>query len=238
MQGYQGDNKGFLVCRKKMATSAELLCRYTPSAFRQVQSLLRPASPLCSVQPPVCFQHLLACSPRPTEASAVWLYRCMRASACQVPLSCLQGKGSKLYGRPCSGLQRSMPDLPCCMSMLMHAHELVSVLTLVGTFTASLSWSLTPHSRPYTRQASLSQERESRASTEQEVPAQFTEAVVNLKFDEDPKYSAYVQLFESLCGPVAQRPIQLEAGQGLKVGQKRGREEVDEEALDIVRPVS
>ena len=35
-QGYQGDNKGFLVCRKKMATSAELLCRYTPSAFRQV----------------------------------------------------------------------------------------------------------------------------------------------------------------------------------------------------------
>ena len=33
-QGYQGDNKGFLVCKKKMATSAELLCRYTPQAFR------------------------------------------------------------------------------------------------------------------------------------------------------------------------------------------------------------
>ena len=32
----QGDNKGFLVCKKKMATSAELLCRYTPPAFRQV----------------------------------------------------------------------------------------------------------------------------------------------------------------------------------------------------------
>ena len=63
---------------------------------------------------------------------------------------------------------------------------------------------------------------------------QFTEAVVNLKFDEDPKYAAYVQLFESLCGPVAQRPIQLEAG--TKVGQKRGREDIEEEALDIVRP--
>ena len=63
---------------------------------------------------------------------------------------------------------------------------------------------------------------------------QFTEAVVNLKFDEDPKYAAYVQLFESLCGPVAQRPIQLEAG--TKVGQKRGREDTEEEALDIVRP--
>ena len=34
-QGYQGDNKGFLVCKKKMATSAEALCRYTPAAFRQ-----------------------------------------------------------------------------------------------------------------------------------------------------------------------------------------------------------
>ncbi|CAD7699909.1 unnamed protein product [Ostreobium quekettii] len=34
-QGYQGDNKGFLVCKKKMATSAEMLCRYTPLAFRQ-----------------------------------------------------------------------------------------------------------------------------------------------------------------------------------------------------------
>lgn len=34
-QGYQGDNKGFLVCKKKMATSPELLCRYTPQPFRQ-----------------------------------------------------------------------------------------------------------------------------------------------------------------------------------------------------------
>eukprot|EP00775_Hariotina_reticulata_P012187 gene12187-12324_t len=34
-QGYQGDNKGYLVCKKKMATSAEMLCRYTPPAFRQ-----------------------------------------------------------------------------------------------------------------------------------------------------------------------------------------------------------
>ena len=32
----QGDNKGYLVCKKKMATSAEMLCRYTPPAFRQV----------------------------------------------------------------------------------------------------------------------------------------------------------------------------------------------------------
>eukprot|EP00958_Prasinococcus_capsulatus_P015012 scaffold1590_cov417-Prasinococcus_capsulatus_cf.AAC.17 len=34
-QGYQGDNKGFLVCKKKMSTSPELLCRYLPVGFRQ-----------------------------------------------------------------------------------------------------------------------------------------------------------------------------------------------------------
>lgn len=64
--------------------------------------------------------------------------------------------------------------------------------------------------------------------------AQFTEAVVNLKFDEDPRYPQYAQLFEPLCGPAPQRPIILEAG-STKVGQKRGREEV-EDAPDIVRP--
>jgi hypothetical protein len=38
-QGYQGDNKGFLVCKKKMATSADMLCRYTHQAFRHVRFL-------------------------------------------------------------------------------------------------------------------------------------------------------------------------------------------------------
>lgn len=34
-QGYQGENKGFWVCKKKMQTSAEMLCRYTPPEFSQ-----------------------------------------------------------------------------------------------------------------------------------------------------------------------------------------------------------
>ncbi|KAK9149332.1 hypothetical protein Scep_008089 [Stephania cephalantha] len=34
-QGYQGDNKGFLVCKKKMATSPETLCSFCPLPFRQ-----------------------------------------------------------------------------------------------------------------------------------------------------------------------------------------------------------
>ncbi|XP_078164222.1 casein kinase 1-like protein HD16 isoform X1 [Carex rostrata] len=34
-QGYQGENKGFLVCKKKMATSPESLCCWCPQPFRQ-----------------------------------------------------------------------------------------------------------------------------------------------------------------------------------------------------------
>ncbi|GKV27173.1 hypothetical protein SLEP1_g36375 [Rubroshorea leprosula] len=34
-QGYQGENKGFLVCKKKMATSPESLCCSCPHPFRQ-----------------------------------------------------------------------------------------------------------------------------------------------------------------------------------------------------------
>ncbi|XP_078439124.1 casein kinase 1-like protein HD16 [Wolffia australiana] len=33
-QGYQGENKGFLVCKKKMATSPESLCCFCPLPFR------------------------------------------------------------------------------------------------------------------------------------------------------------------------------------------------------------
>ncbi|XP_020264878.1 casein kinase 1-like protein HD16 isoform X1 [Asparagus officinalis] len=33
-QGYQGENKGFLVCKKKMATSPEALCCFCPTPFR------------------------------------------------------------------------------------------------------------------------------------------------------------------------------------------------------------
>ncbi|KAF5466539.1 hypothetical protein F2P56_016456 [Juglans regia] len=34
-QGYQGENKGFLVCKKKMATSPETMCCFCPLPFRQ-----------------------------------------------------------------------------------------------------------------------------------------------------------------------------------------------------------
>lgn len=98
-QGYTGDHKGYLVCKKKMATSAELLCRYTPVPFRM-----------------------------------------------------------------------------------------------------------------------------------------FAEAVVNLKFDEEPKYQSFMAIFDPLCGPNPQRPI-LTDGQ-CKVGQKRTREEMEmemeEDALDMI----
>ncbi|KAL2619717.1 hypothetical protein AAZV13_08G322900 [Glycine max] len=34
-QGYQGDHKSFLVCKKKMGTSPEMLCCFCPAPFRQ-----------------------------------------------------------------------------------------------------------------------------------------------------------------------------------------------------------
>ncbi|XP_073021001.1 casein kinase 1-like protein HD16 [Primulina eburnea] len=34
-QGFQGENKGFLVCKKKMSTSPEALCCFCPAPFRQ-----------------------------------------------------------------------------------------------------------------------------------------------------------------------------------------------------------
>ncbi|KAB5512161.1 hypothetical protein DKX38_029189 [Salix brachista] len=34
-QGYQGDNKSFLVCKKKMGTSPELMCCFCPTPFKQ-----------------------------------------------------------------------------------------------------------------------------------------------------------------------------------------------------------
>eukprot|EP00890_Picochlorum_soloecismus_P003283 jgi/Picsp_1/3956/NSC_01468-R1_protein len=97
-QGYQGDNKGFLVCKKKMATSPEVLCRYSPAPFRR-----------------------------------------------------------------------------------------------------------------------------------------FTEAVINLKFDDEPKYAAYMSLFDSLCGPPGPgRPLMIESD--TQVGQKRNRESgavTTDEDLDL-----
>lgn len=60
---------------------------------------------------------------------------------------------------------------------------------------------------------------------------QFTEAVVNLKYDEEPKYEAYMRLFEQLCGPKATRPIHTIVP-APKVGQKRQRDPNDEILLD------
>ncbi|KAK9999723.1 hypothetical protein SO802_019326 [Lithocarpus litseifolius] len=57
---------------------------------------------------------------------------------------------------------------------------------------------------------------------------QFLEIVVNMKFDEEPNYAKLISLFESLIGPnPALRPINTEGAQ--KVGQKRGRLNIEEE---------
>ncbi|GMP92055.1 hypothetical protein CsSME_00042447 [Camellia sinensis var. sinensis] len=39
-QGYQGDNKSFLVCKKKMATSPEMMCCFCPAPLKQFLEII------------------------------------------------------------------------------------------------------------------------------------------------------------------------------------------------------
>ncbi|KAL9684276.1 hypothetical protein QQ045_021711 [Rhodiola kirilowii] len=58
------------------------------------------------------------------------------------------------------------------------------------------------------------------------------EYVVNLKFDEEPRYAKYISLFDGVVGPIPDvRPINTEGAQKLvyQVGQKRGRLTMEEE---------
>ena len=60
----------------------------------------------------------------------------------------------------------------------------------------------------------------------------FCEAVVNLKFDEEPHYAAYIKLFEPLLGqPGPSRPLQVDVA--LEAGKKRGREQLDALTADF-----
>ena len=55
----------------------------------------------------------------------------------------------------------------------------------------------------------------------------FAEAVMNLKFDEDPLYAAYIKLFEPLLGSgPMDRPLQVETA--MEIGRKRGHAELEE----------
>ena len=54
----------------------------------------------------------------------------------------------------------------------------------------------------------------------------FCEAVINLKFDEEPLYAAYIKVLEPLLGNAAPgRPLQVETA--MEVGRKRGHEQLE-----------
>ncbi|KAI3411542.1 Protein kinase domain-containing protein [Psidium guajava] len=68
---------------------------------------------------------------------------------------------------------------------------------------------------------------------------QFVEHVVNLKFDEEPKYARYISLFDGIIGPnPAVRPINTEGAQKLviQVGHKRGRLTMEEDEDEDGQP--
>uniref|UniRef100_A0ACD5UYX8 Uncharacterized protein n=1 Tax=Avena sativa TaxID=4498 RepID=A0ACD5UYX8_AVESA len=56
---------------------------------------------------------------------------------------------------------------------------------------------------------------------------EFFETVTNMKFDEEPNYAKLISLFDGLIESPASRPIRIDGA--LKVGQKRGRLQVNHE---------
>ena len=60
----------------------------------------------------------------------------------------------------------------------------------------------------------------------------FSEAVINLRFDEEPLYAAYIHLFEPLLGE-ASVPKPISTDVALENGRKRGREELEELTADF-----
>lgn len=60
----------------------------------------------------------------------------------------------------------------------------------------------------------------------------FTESVINIKFDEEPKYAAFRRLFEPLCGTAGvNRPVLTEFAARLAALKSNGRES-DEDGAD------
>ena len=148
----QGDNKGFLVCKKKMATSAELLCRYTPPAFRQV----RPTSS-ANVKLWPHFLVLGSVLVQDAVPIAYGVSACRMLAAHPAMTHLQEGFWCANQALPVEHRRVGMPAGCCCDPSV--------------------------------------------------TPVQFAEAVVNLKFDEEPKYQAFMALFDPLCGPQPHRPI-------------------------------
>lgn len=101
----QSDNKGYLVSKKKMSTSAEMLCRYAPSAFRlfaeavvnlkfdeepKYETLMKLFEPLCGPVPsrPIIVEGAVNVGPPPGGAArgalvGCWFYSCFSFWLCQ-----------------------------------------------------------------------------------------------------------------------------------------------------------
>ena len=202
----QGDNKGFLVCKKKMATSAELLCRYTPPAFKQfteavVNLKARRASCLsCGSIPLAVRVHNTPC--------------CETLSACM-------GGGYNLIWRRAFATRMLLAWVGSLASFEKYTHHLNCILQ------GEVAKQKCCNSLQSTSTISHDLCCVHVVAAPEAVP-------VRAQFDEEPKYTAYVALFEPLCGPGPQRPILLE--DKARVGQKRGRDSAEDETLEIVRP--
>ncbi|PWA60577.1 protein kinase family protein [Artemisia annua] len=254
-QGYQGDNKPFLVCKKKMATSPEMLCCFCPAPFKQfleivvnmkmssemvaciaveALSILEKMHSRGYVHGDVKPENFLLGQPSTSQEKKLFL----------VDLGLATKWRESASGQHVDYDQR--PDMfrGTVRYASVHAHlgrtasrrdDLESLAyTLVFLNRGRLPWQgYQGDNKPF-----LVCKKKMATSPEMLCcfcPApfkQFLEIVVNMKFDEEPNYSKLIFLFERLLGPnPAIRPINTDGAQKIifQVGQKRGRLNLDED---------
>ena len=169
-----------------MATSPELLCRYTPAPFRQVWREGRGGR--------VMDMHAARLHLRAPcyVCTSIIVQACVHAPArwSHTPSPTSAGASSFFLAKQGAGIPSVITATP------PRARSLLLPLPLPLSFSPSSSFSSTSRPPPHFSCA---------------LAPQFTEAVVNLKFDEEPKYAAMMALFEPLCGPHPERPIITES---------------------------
>lgn len=167
----QGDNKGYLVCKKKMATSAEMLCRYTPPAFRQfTEGVVNQKFDEEVRGRGWCSRGRLF---------RAWLLRFLRGEVGGLRLCTCGWRQYKAWGLLAGSSVAELRGLRA----LGPAHTVIWMLRLLAAPSCRHMRSLVSVHAVLCCVARCSLQ---------------------------PKYEAYMKLFEPLCGPAPQRPILTE----------------------------
>lgn len=84
----QGDNKGFWVCKKKMGTGGEALCRFQHAAFKEFYDVVRRATLLLRMYPAAVLAGLASLAPLQRSSSLQTNFHSACRSVADVGRSC------------------------------------------------------------------------------------------------------------------------------------------------------